>query len=118
MIKQLPLYMLVSLLCTLFIECLLARFLKVKDKYDFLFVVLINLLTNPLVVSFSFFINIRYGLFYRRIWICIFEILVILIEGFLYRKCLVYRKMNSFFFSFLLNCSSYLLGILINSILF
>ncbi len=118
MIKQLPFYMLIAFLCTITIESLIACICKIKEKEDFFIIFLANCLTNPLVVSISFYINIRYGLIPRRIIIILLEIITIIIEGFLYKKCLSNKKHNPFFLSIYLNGSSYLLGILINSFLF
>lgn len=108
--------MIVSLFSTIIIEVTCALLLGIKNKKDLINVLLVNILTNPLVVSISFFVYLRYGLFSKRIAMLFLELGAFLIEGFTYCKCLLYKKYNGFVVSFLLNLISYSLGILVNII--
>lgn len=108
--------MLLSLSCTVVIECLVGFLIGIRSKYDFIFVILVNLLTNPLVVSLSLFLNFRYGYKVRMIGEIIFEILALVIEAFIYSKTLDYKKVKPFWISLILNISSYIIGYFINFI--
>lgn len=110
--------MLRCLFTTLIIETILAFILGVRDKKDFINIVLVNILTNPLVVSMSIYINIRYGVQIRDIWIIFLELSVFIIEGCIYLKVMNYKKINAFVISLLLNFSSYFIGEIINYINF
>ena len=117
MVNYLPIYMIVSLSCTIVIECFFGFVFGIRQKRDFLDIILVNILTNPLLVSITFSINVLFGLntYYKALVIS--EILVVLIEGLIYKKNLEYRKINAFVFSLILNCCSYFLGTLINNFL-
>ena len=108
------LYMLICLVTTLVVELVVALLLKVKTKMDIINIVLVNILTNPLLVSTINLISINYGLKIAYIFLLIFEIFVVFIEGFIYRKYLDYKRINPYLLSFILNLSSYLFGLLIN----
>ena len=91
---------------------------QIGKKIDFINVGLVNILTNPLVVSISFFMNITYGVVYRRIALFILEVLAFFVEGYIYDKFLSFKKYNGFTISFVLNILSFGLGILINKIIY
>lgn len=112
-IDELPIVMIRCLLVTIIIELLVALILKVKDKKDILNIILVNTMTNPLLVSLTVYIT------YNRIFniiasIAILELLVVIIEGFTYKKVLKYKKINSFILALILNFSSYFIGEIIN----
>ena len=117
LINDLPKVMLISLTITLVIEVGFAFILKYRGK-DLLNVLLVNILTNPLLNSIVVAINYYYGLEARNISLYILEILVVLIEGFIYHKYLERRKINGFLLSLILNITSYGLGLLINQIIY
>lgn len=106
--------MLICLLCTIFIELILSILLKVRDRKDLLNVILVNILTNPIVVSFSSLILYKYGMADYKIGIVILEILAVITEGFTYKLTLKYKDINPFVLSLILNASSYGIGELIN----
>lgn len=116
-ISEMPIVMLRCLLITLVVEGLIALIIGYR-KRDLLNVILVNILTNPLVNSISIAINYYYGLKYRNIALIILEILAFLIEGFIYYKCLKKRKINGFVLSLILNLSSYLIGLLVNQLIY
>lgn len=107
MINKLPYYMLVALISTIIIETTLGYIFKIRKKKDLINIVLVNIITNPLVVSIGFVINIKYGLNYRRIFMIFIEIVVVILEGFIYKKCMMNKPYK---LSFLLNLGSYLIG--------
>lgn len=107
----------VSLTCTIIIEFILALILGLRDKKDLFNVILVNIVTNPIVVSVSFTSNLLYGIQGKIISTIILEILAFLCEGFIYFKVLKYKKINGFLLSLILNVTSYTLGIFLNNII-
>ena len=87
LISDLPKVMIISLFCTLIIEVSLAFILKYRGK-DLLNVILVNILTNPLLNSSIVAINVYYGLKARNISLYVFEVIVVIVEGFIYHKYL------------------------------
>ena len=117
LISDLPKVMLISLTCTIIIEVGLAFVLKYRNK-DLLNVLLVNVLTNPLLNSVIVAVNVYYGLRVRNIVLYILEVLVVIIEGFIYQKYLDRKKINGYLLSLILNIASYGLGLLINKIIY
>ena len=116
-VADLPKVMIICLLMTIIIECGIAFILGYRKK-DLLNVLLVNLLTNPIVSSVPVYFNYYHGIKARNICLYILEVLVLIVEGFIYVKVLKRRKINGFLLSLILNLSSYLLGLLINSIIY
>ena len=106
-------YMIICLVLTIIIELLIALILKVKDKYDLLNILLVNILTNPLVVSTVNLVTIYYGMNIGYIYLYTLEFIVVLVEGFIYKKYLNYKRINSYALSLILNVSSYLIGLFV-----
>lgn len=117
LISDLPKVMIISLTCTLIIEVSLAFILRYRGK-DLLNVLLVNILTNPLLNSSIVAINVYWGLKARNICLYIFEVLVVIIEGYIYQKYLMRKKINGYILSLILNIASYGLGLLINEIIY
>ncbi len=111
-INELPKYMLICLSLTIVIECIIAFIIGIRKK-DLVIVLLVNILTNPLVVSISSSIDFKYGIKYKNYSMIILEILVLIIEGLIYKKNLDYKKINPFLISLILNASSYLFGFIL-----
>ncbi|HOB26496.1 MAG TPA: hypothetical protein PKG93_05065 [Bacilli bacterium] len=116
LINSFPLIMLLSLTCTIIIELLFALLIGIRDKKDLINVLLVNIITNPIVTSLSFTIDIYYRNYYL-ISIIILELLAWLTESLIYRKYLNYKKINPFIISLILNAASYFIGIIINNII-
>ncbi len=116
-ISDLPKVMIISLICTIVIEVVVALILGYRKK-DIINVLLVNILTNPLLNSSIVAINYYYGLKTRNICLIIFEILVVLIEGVIYQKYLERNKINGYILSLILNIASCGLGMLINNIIY
>ena len=110
LIKDIPKIMIICLLSTIIIEVFFSFLFKIRNKKDFLNVILVNMITNPIVVITSIYVGLKYGLSYRNISLVILEISAIIIEGFIYYKYLVYQKINPYLLSFLLNLLSYFIG--------
>ena len=115
-LEELPIIMVKCLLCTIMIEVGVSFLLKVRNKKDFLNIVLVNTLTNPIVVSLPFFILLKFGYAYYQKTFYILEILAFITEGFIYKKVLKYKKMNPYLLSIILNLSSYFIGEIINKL--
>lgn len=116
-INELPLIMLICLISTIVIEHIMSLLLGIRNKKDILNVILVNIMTNPLVVSILMYITYN-RLFNTTISIIILEILVILTEGFTYKKVLTFDKINPYVLSLILNISSYFIGELLNNIIY
>lgn len=116
-INDLPLIMLICLSSTIVIELIMSLLLGIRNKKDILNVILVNIMTNPLVVSILMYITYN-RLFNTTISIIILEILVILTEGFTYKKVLTFDKINPYVLSLILNISSYFIGELLNNIIY
>lgn len=116
-INELPLIMLICLISTIVIELIMSLLLGIRNKKDILNVILVNIMTNPLVVSILMYITYN-RLFNTTISIIILEILVILTEGFTYKKVLTFDKINPYVLSLILNISSYFIGELLNNIIY
>lgn len=116
-IADLPYIMIQCLLVTVLIECTVAFILKYRKK-DLLNVLLVNILTNPLVVTIPVFFNIKFGVTGRNISLIVLELLVLIVEGLIYNKYITRRKINPFVLSLILNMSSYLIGEVINYLVY
>ena len=116
-INELPLIMLICLSSTIVIELIMSLLLGIRNKKDILNVILVNIMTNPLVVSILMYITYN-RLFNTTISIIILEILVILTEGFVYKKVLTFDKINPYVLSLILNISSYFIGRVLNNIIY
>ena len=115
-INNMALTMINCLSLTIIIEGLLALILGVRKRKDFLNIVLVNIVTNPIVVTVPFLIFILFGFRIYKYSIYILEVLAFLIEGLIYSKVLDYKKINPIVLSAILNLSSYGFGLLIDGV--
>lgn len=118
MIHQLPWIMVRCLILTILIEGGLAFLLGVRKKSDQLLVLLVNVVTNPVVVASSALINVYCGSQAVTVYKGIIEITVLIVEGIIYCKMIDFKKINPFLISFTLNLASFLSGVVINSIIY
>ena len=116
-INDIPLVMLYCLGCTVVIEGVLAFLCGVRRRADQLVVLLVNVLTNPLLVSLGYLLLLRFGKTAYNAGTAVMEIAVVLIEGRIYRTFLTQRK-HPFLLSLFLNAGSFLIGLGLNSIIF
>lgn len=112
-----PIVLLRCLLITISVELFMAFILGYR-KRDLLNVLLVNILTNPLLNSLVIYVNVYYGLRYRNIILYILEIVVVFVEGLIYQKYLKKRIINGYVLSFILNLLSYVIGLIINDIIY
>lgn len=112
-----PQMMLICLALTLIIEVLFAFIIGMRKGKDYINVILVNVLTNPLVVSLSIAIQF---FAYRYYYVGLFglEILAVLVEGYIYKKYLHYNHLNPYIVSLMLNIASYGLGQLLNYLIY
>ena len=115
-IHQIPYYILRSLILTIIIEVVIAIIIGIRNKKDILNVILVNMITNPIVNVVPIMLNIYVSLKARNISIYILEVLVFFTEGLIYKMVLNYKKLNYFLISFILNLSSYGIGLILNSL--
>ena len=113
-INDLPIIMARCLILTIIIEVIGGIILGIRNKKEILNVILVNVVTNPIVVSFPILIYLLFGYNYEMLSLYILEIVTLFVEGFIYKKVLIYKKTNPFLISLILNLSSYLIGELIN----
>ncbi len=117
MIGKLALYYAFCLLITILLEETVAFFVfKIRMKSDLILVLLVNTLTNPLVVTLQLIAN-QYSPIPWIATLLALEIGACLTEGFIYKRGLYYNKINPYLISLILNCCSYFGGNLINSLL-
>ena len=117
MLNKLPLIMLRCLLLTITIEGLAALICGVRAKRDLLMTCLANLMTNPVLVCATFLLGFFYGASIRMPVEIALELAVVIVEGFVYKDTLKYKKINPFLLSFILNAVSYSAGYLINPLI-
>ena len=113
-LNDIPFIMIRCLLLTILIELTLALILGIRDKKDIINVILVNVITNPVVVMSQILLYLRFGYKIEMIGIIVLEILVVPVEGLIYNKVLNYRKINPFLLSLILNGTSFLIGEIIN----
>ena len=102
---------------TIILELLIALLLGIREKKDILNVILVNIITNPLVVSISTLFLINGGIKAHDISEYILEVLAVISEGFIYNKYLKYKKINGYLLSFILNLLSYSIGYIIMNLI-
>lgn len=97
----------VSLVLTLALESLFALIWGVKGRRDWLLLLLVNVVTNPIVVTLHFCL--------RSAWVVtvVLELSAVLAEWLAYRRWGRTTR-PAFLFSLCANCFSYFSGLLIN----
>lgn len=108
----------ISLFLTLMIEISLAAIVKVRDEENLITVMWVNVLTNPVVVFTANMTSILFdNYFITRAVIYFLEIMVVIVEGCLFKKYLKETKINPYLFALYLNGISFLTGEVINLLL-
>ena len=105
--------LIVSLVLTLLIELGVLGLLGVRTKHDLLVALCANVLTNPIVVLVA---NLLFEFYPSRAWlgIALLEVGAVLTEGFIYRRHLIFKKINPWTLSLLANVISFETGIVIS----
>lgn len=104
------LILLTCLIGTIVIELIIGIILGINNKKDILTIILVNVITNPIVVFVPRIIYKYYGYKEEIIVLVFLEILTILFEGYIYHTRFKYKKLNPYFISLLLNLISYFMG--------
>lgn len=105
------------LILTLILEMFIAFILKLRKK-DLVNVLLVNILTNPLINCIHPLFLFKYGKNVQIICLLILEILVVFVEGFIYKKTLNYKKLNGYILALILNLISFTIGAILNYFIF
>ena len=112
--------LIISLVLTLIIEVGFALIFKVRGKIDIAVVFLANIITNPVIVTIENLIwtieNYTLMITLSFIFWVVLEIVVILVEGYIYNKLRVKSKYSPYKMSLVLNSISILFGIVYNVI--
>ena len=117
MIAHMPELLLRCLLCTVVIECAAAFILGLRKPDEQLTVALVNVVTNPLLVSICILVQLFFS---RQVYWCVYiglELAVIVGEALLYRAVLR-QKPDPFLLSAILNSASFFIGMLLNRYIF
>ena len=117
MIAHMPELLLRCLLCTVVIECAAAFIMGLRKPDEQLTVALVNIVTNPLLVSICILVQLFCS---RQAYWCVYiglELAVFVGEALLYRSVLR-RKRDPFLLSAILNSASFFIGMLLNRYFF
>ncbi len=94
-------------LLTIIIEIILGLIFGIKNKKGIITIIGVNILTNPIVV---FIYSLITKSSVRIIVLTVMEIIVVLVEGLIYKRKLLNKKISPFLLSSILNLCSYLFG--------
>jgi len=101
-----------SFVLTFVIEYIIIKLIFIKRKV-FVPVLLVNLLTNPFVV-YIYNIMCLYSFKYKDVVTIFLELIVIIVEGYVYKCLLEINWKKALMISFISNVVAYLTGILLN----
>jgi len=104
-----------SLISTIVLELLIALVEGVRNKMDILLVVLVNILTNPFVVS-VYYITLYYTRLNRILIVLLLEVSAVVVEWICYRYAGDKIK-RPFLLSLSANCFSYFTGLIFDYLL-
>lgn len=110
---MLILSLIISLILTLVIELIVSAILGIKDKYDIKIIIIANFITNPLVVYIANCLILLNNTSIYIIAIALLEILAIIIEFLIYKKCLKFNEKSPLVISTINNIVSFSLGLII-----
>ena len=108
--------LMVSLVLTWLIELPILYLLGIRTRRDILTGIYANMLTNPPVV---FIANLLFIFAPNLAWppIGVMEMLVVLVEGFVFYRCLQFKKINPWTLALLANVISFETGFVITFLL-
>ena len=107
--------LIISLFLTIVIELSISLILGIRKKEDIYIVILVNICTNPIVVTIAnYLILIGINKLIYNIIVIIMEIAVVFAEYAMYKKYLKSYKKSPLLLSLINNSTSYLIGIIIN----
>ena len=102
------------LLLTIIIELIISLLIGIRNKKDILNIIVVNIMTNPIVVLIPLVIRMLTNNLYSMIFLFLLEVITLFIEGIVYKNNLCYKKINWFLLSLLLNMCSFLFGLILN----
>ncbi len=79
-------------------------------------VALINVITNPLAVMLVLYLHVRIGTWPYSLILCL-EILIVILEGFMFSRFQMFKEKNPYLISLLLNLVSFGIGEIINTLI-
>lgn len=101
-----------SFVLTLIIEYIIIKLLFIRKKV-FIPVLLVNMITNPLVV-YIYNIMSLYSFAYKDVILVFLELLVVIVEGYVYKYLLEIKWKRALIISFIANVVAYIVGLLIS----
>lgn len=101
-----------ALLLTIFIECSIIYLLYHELKFCY-YVMLINLLTNPLLNFILIFYYYYFNANFYYLLLAILEIIIIFIEGVLIKKLCRFSIRKALLISLLINACSFFAGVIV-----
>ena len=104
----------ISLGLTLLLELMVSFLCGVRQKRDVTVVIWANICTNLLVVYTANLLALSQNAALYAVSVLLMEIGVCIAEGFIYRKCLAYKKMSPYLLSVINNAISFGIGLLWN----
>ncbi len=105
-----------SLLFTLTIELLISIVLGIRKKEDIKVIICANVCTNPVIVYITNCIMLLNNMVLYFAIVIFLEIIVVIVEYIIYKKCLRFDKISPFIISLVNNVISFGIGIIINII--
>ena len=108
--------LIVSLTETIFFEVLISRIMGIKDSRDIKIIILANLITNPCVVYIANALFLAGNFQILNVAVIIMEILVVIVEGLIFKKYLKFDKISPLKISLINNILSFTIGNIMNII--
>lgn len=103
----------IALILTIIIEWAIS-FIFLRSRSDRILVALVQVLTNP-ALNLLLMINRVYKITEQLPALICLEIIVVLLEGFIYKKGIKGTKINPFVLSLVLNLASFFIGLFVVS---
>ena len=109
---ELFLYFLIPLGLTILIEGIIAFICGLRTVRELSVVVLTQILTNPIVNYALLIIYQKMNAYYYGLYLFVIEIMVLFVETFIYKNCLLTQKISPLRLSILCNLTSFGIGII------
>ena len=110
--------LIVSLLLTIIIEISISFIIGIREKEDLKVIFWANVLTNPVVVYIANCVKLLNNNVIYNIVVLIMEVLVIIVEFYIFKKFLNYKKKFPLLIASINNIISFSLGCIISKIIF
>lgn len=109
---ELLIYFLIPLGLTIVIEGIISLLCGIRSLRDIIVIILAQILTNPVVNYGATIVHQSLNATYYGLYLFIVETLVLLVESFVYKKCLSTHKISPFRLSAICNLSSFGVGVI------